>query len=109
MNSLHPGQHEAIPVGETRLAVARPFLEGRLQTGLDGLVARGYTGQTPETFDPNWSVATHATVLPYCAPGSGPSALPRDFDCGTVERNVGIRMASVLLGGWFPGRFNSVR
>jgi Carboxypeptidase regulatory-like domain len=107
-NSLHPEQYEAIPVGETRLAVVRPFLEGRLEVGLNGLVARGYTGQTTETFDPNWSVATHASVLPYCAPGSGPSGLPSDFDCGTVERSVGIRMAS-YVGGSISWRFNSVR
>jgi hypothetical protein len=107
-NSLHPEQYEAIPVGETRLAVVRPFLEGRLEVGVNGLVARGYTGQTTETFDPNWSVATHASVLPYCAPGSGPSGLPSDFDCGSVERSVGIRMAS-YVGGSISWRFNSVR
>ena len=70
-NPDHPGQYEAIPVGETRIALVRSFLEGRLELGADGLVARGYTGQTTETFDPNWSVATSATNLPYCAPGSG--------------------------------------
>jgi hypothetical protein len=107
-NSLHPEQYEAIPVGETRLALVRPFLEGRLEVGLNGLLARGYTGQTTETFDPNWSVASHASVLPYCAPGSGPSGLRSDFDCGTVEQSVGIRMAS-YVGGSISWRFNSVR
>jgi hypothetical protein len=107
-NALHPEQYEAIPVGETRLALVRPFLQGRLEVGLNGLLARGYTGQTTETFDPNWGVATHATVLPYCAPGSGPSGLPSDFDCGTVEQSVGIRMAS-YVGGSISWRFNSVR
>jgi hypothetical protein len=107
-NSLHPEQYEAIPVGETRLALVRSFLEGRLEVGLNGLLARGYTGQTTETFDPNWSVTTHASVLPYCAAGSGPSGSPSDFDCGTVERNVGIRMAS-YVGGSVSWRFNSVR
>jgi hypothetical protein len=107
-NSLHPEQYEAIPVGETRLALVRPFLEGRLEVGLNGLLARGYTGQTTETFDPNWSVAAHASVLPYCAPGSGPTGLPSDFDCGTVEQSVGIRMAS-YVGGSISWRFNSVR
>jgi hypothetical protein len=100
----HPHQYEAIPVGETRIAVVRPFLDGRLELGLDGLIARGYTGQTTETFDPAWSVATSATSLPYCAPASGPSALPNDFDCGTVERSVGIRMVS-FIGGSISYRF----
>ena len=81
-NPEHPEQYEAIPVGETRIAMVRPFLDGRLELGVDGLIARGYTGQTTETFDPNWSVATSATNLPYCVPGSGPSGSPNDFDCG---------------------------
>jgi len=107
-NAHHPEQYEAIPVGETRIALMRSFLEGRLALGADGLIARGYTGQTTETFDPNWSVATSATNLPYCAPGSGPSGLPNDFDCGTVERAVGIRMVS-WVGGSISWRFKSLR
>jgi hypothetical protein len=106
-NVNHPEQYEAIPVGETRIALVRPFLDGRLELGMNGLVARGYTGQTTETFDPNWSVAASATSLPYCASGSGPSGLPNDFDCGTVERGVGIRMVS-FLGGSISWRFGSV-
>lgn len=107
-NVDHPEQYEAIPVGETRIALERTFLDGRLALGTDGLIARGYTGQTTETFDPNWSVAASATNLPYCAPGSGPSGLPKDFDCGTVERAVGIRMVS-WVGGSVSWRFNSLR
>jgi hypothetical protein len=107
-NADHPEQYEAIPVGETRIAMVRSFLDGRLELGADGMVARGYTGQTTETFDPNWSVATSATNLPYCAPGSGPSGLPNDFDCGTIERSVGIRMVS-WVGGSISWRFNSPR
>ncbi|MGA7158172.1 MAG: hypothetical protein WBY53_15065 [Acidobacteriaceae bacterium] len=107
-NALHPAPYEAIPVGETRLAVVRSFLDERLELGVDGLVARGYTGQTTETFDPGWSVATSATVLPYCAPGSGPSGLASDFDCGTVERSVGIRMVS-YVGGSVAWRFGAER
>ncbi len=107
-NAEHPAQYEAIPVGETRMAVVRPFLEGRLEVGLNGLIARGYTGQTTETFDPAWSIATSRTVLPYCAPGSGPSGAPNDFDCGTVERAVGIRMVS-WIGGSVSWRFSSVK
>jgi hypothetical protein len=107
-NPEHPAPYEAIPVGETRIAMVRSFLDGRLELGADGMVARGYTGQTTETFDPNWSVATSATNLPYCAPGSGPSHLPNDFDCGTIERSVGIRMVS-WVGGSISWRFNAGR
>ncbi len=107
-NMDHPEPYEANPVGETRIAVVRPFLDGRLELGVDGLVARGYTGQTTETFDPNWSVANSATSLPYCATGSGPSGQPDDFDCGTVERAVGIRMVS-WIGGSVSWRFSSVK
>ena len=42
-------QLEAIPVGETRLALVRTFLDGRLEVGANGMIARGYTGQTTET------------------------------------------------------------
>jgi hypothetical protein len=107
-NADHPQQYEAIPVGETRIAMVRSFLDGRLELGADGMLARGYTGQTTETFAPNWSVATSSTNLPYCAPGSGPSGLPNDFDCGTIERSVGIRMVS-WVGGSISWRFNSGR
>jgi hypothetical protein len=107
-NAGHPEQYEAIPVGETRIAMVRRFLDDRLTLGVDGLLARGYSGQTTETFDPSWSVATSATNLPYCAPGSGPSGLPNDFDCGTVERAVGIRTVS-WVGGSISWRFSSPR
>jgi hypothetical protein len=107
-NPQHPDSYEAIPVGETRIAMVRSFLDGRLELGADGMVARGYTGQTTETFDPDWSVATSGSILPYCAPGSGPSHLPNDFDCGTIERSVGIRMVS-WVGGSMSWRFNSRR
>jgi len=87
---LDLGGFEAIPVGETRLAVARPLLNGRLELGASGMLARGYTGQTTETFDPAWRLGT----IPYCAPASGPSGAQNDFDCGTNEQSVGIRMVS---------------
>lgn len=100
-NPLHPQGYEAIPVGETRMAAVRPFLNGRLELGANGMLARGYTGQTTETFNPGWQMGT----VPYCAPGSGPSGLPNDFDCGTVERSVGVRMVS-WIGGSISWRFN---
>jgi Carboxypeptidase regulatory-like domain len=99
---LDLGGFEAMPVGETRLAVVRSFLNGRLELGANGMLARGYTGQTTETFDPGWRLGT----IPYCAPGSGPSGAENDFNCGTNEQSVGIRMVS-WVGGSISWRFNS--
>jgi hypothetical protein len=103
-NAEHPAQYEAIPVGETRLAVVRPFMNGRLEVGVNGMVARGYTGQTTEAFNPGWTLGT----VPYCSAGSGPSGLANDFDCGTVERSVGVRMVS-WAGGSLSWRFGGAR
>ena len=99
-------QLEAIPVGETRLAVVRLFLNGRLELGADGMLARGYTGQTTETFAPGWTLGSG--TIPYCPPGSGPSGASNDFDCGTNERSVGIRMVS-WVGGSISWRFGAER
>jgi hypothetical protein len=99
---LDVGGFEAIPVGETRMAMVRPFLNGRLELGVNGMLARGYTGQTTETFDPAWRMGG----VPYCAPGSGPSGAQSDFDCGTNEQSVGIRMVS-WVGGSISWRFGS--
>jgi hypothetical protein len=101
-NAQHPRAYEAIPVGETRLAVVRSFLNGRLELGADGMLARGYTGQTTETFDPSWQLGS----IPYCASGSGPSGFPNDFDCGTNEQSVGIRMVS-WVGASISWRFGA--
>jgi hypothetical protein len=103
---LDLGGFEAIPVGETRLAVVRPFLDGRLELGVNGMLARGYTGQTTETFNPGWRLGT----IPYCAAGSGPSGALNDFDCGAEsggrEQSVGIRMVS-WVGGSISWRFRA--
>jgi len=93
-NAQHPDQYEGIPVGEVRLAVVRPFLDGRLEIGADGMVVRGYTGQTTETLAPSWSFGQ----TPYCAQGSGPTGDYNDFDCGTNEQSMGIRMVSWVSG-----------
>src|SRR5579871_1883177 len=37
-----------IPVREFRWALVRPFWDGRLEAGVDALIAHGYTGQTTE-------------------------------------------------------------
>jgi hypothetical protein len=102
-NPDHPAQYEAIPVGETRIALVRPFMEGRLHLGLDGMIARGYTGQTTETFAPGWEVGNPP---PVCAPGV--DGIANNFDCGNVERAVGIRMVS-WVGGSISWRFSSAR
>jgi hypothetical protein len=39
-----------VPNKEFRLAVARPFLEGKINVGVNMMLARGYTGQTTENF-----------------------------------------------------------
>jgi hypothetical protein len=38
------------PNKEFRFAVSRPFLEGRLNVGVNAMVASGWTGQTTENF-----------------------------------------------------------
>ena len=113
-------QMEAIAVGETRLAVVRTLLNGRLEVGANGMLARGYTGQTTETIAPlasgaPWQVGDG---VPSCPAGSGPSGLANDFDCGATvstltgkpvarEWAVGIRMVS-FVGGSVSWRFGSI-
>jgi Carboxypeptidase regulatory-like domain len=41
------------PVKEFRGAVVRPFMNGRVNAGVNFLIARGYTGQTTENFVPS--------------------------------------------------------
>jgi carboxypeptidase family protein len=41
------------PVKEFRAAIVRPFKEGRLNVGVNMLIASGYTGQTTENFYPS--------------------------------------------------------
>jgi|GEM_PF-7045049 len=78
----------------------RPFRNDRLELGINSEIARGYTGQTTETMAPNWTLGQ----IPYCASGSGPSGQPTDFDCGTNEQAVGIRMVS-WVGASISWRF----
>ena len=94
--------YEAIPVGETRMAVVRPFLNGRLELGVNGMVARGYTGQTTETFAPGLAWAQR----PIAHRDPARQARSNDFDCGTKELSVGIRMVS-WVGGSISWRFRS--
>ena len=39
-----------VPNREFRLAVVRPFLAGKINVGVNMMIARGYTGQTTENF-----------------------------------------------------------
>jgi hypothetical protein len=41
------------PVKEFRGAVVRPFLNGRMNVGVNFLIASGFTGQTTENFEPS--------------------------------------------------------
>jgi len=100
-NANHPELYEAIPVGETRIATVRAFLDGRLQLGLDGMLARGYTGQTTEDFATGWQIGDPP---PSCSAGSG--GVPNEFDCGPTERSVGVRMVS-WIGGSISYRFRA--
>jgi hypothetical protein len=43
-----------VPNKEFRLSVVRPFLEGRIDVGVNMMIARGYTGQTTENFATNY-------------------------------------------------------
>jgi hypothetical protein len=99
-NVQHPAPYEAVPVGEFRMAVVRPFFNGRLELGANGELARGYTGQTTEAMNPGWTILQ----TPYCAPASGPTGAYNDFDCGTNEQAVGVRMVS-WIGGSISWRF----
>jgi hypothetical protein len=42
-----------VPVKELRAAIVRPFLDGRLNLGVNLLIASGFTGQTTENFYPS--------------------------------------------------------
>jgi hypothetical protein len=44
-----------VPNKEFRLALARPFLEGRINVGINMMIASGYTGQTTENFATNYA------------------------------------------------------
>jgi len=97
---LDVGGFEAVPVKEFRLAVVRPLKGGRLEIGANGLLARGYTGQTTETFAPNWQPG----ISPPACSGDI-SGISNDFGCGSVERSVGVRLPS-YMGASISWRLN---
>lgn len=43
-----------VPNREFRLAVTRPFLQGKINLGVNMMIARGYSGQTTENFATNY-------------------------------------------------------
>ncbi len=96
---LDVGGFEAVPVKELRVALVRPVLGGRIEVGASGMLARGYTGQTTETFAPNWQPGLSP---PGCA--GGEDGIANDFGCGTVERSVGVRLPS-YVGASISWRF----
>jgi hypothetical protein len=73
-----------VPNKEFRLALARPFLEGRLNIGLNMMLARGWTGQTVENF-------AVASVYGPGKIGLGPDGLVPANPVGEV---VGVRIPS---------------
>jgi hypothetical protein len=44
-----------VPNKEFRLAVVRPFLDGKINVGVNMMIASGYTGQTTENFATNYA------------------------------------------------------
>ena len=69
---------------EFRLAVARPFLEGRLNVGVNMMFAKGWTGQTTENFGA-------ASVYAPGAVGLGADGL---VPANPVNEVVGVRIPS---------------
>jgi len=68
-----------VPNKEFRLALARPFLEGRINVGLNIMLATGFTGQTTENFAMNYQ------------PGYvGPLPVPEN----SIAEVVGVRIPS---------------
>ena len=47
-----------VPNKEFRLAVARPFMEGRINVGVNMMIASGWTGQTTENFAASLCIRT---------------------------------------------------
>jgi hypothetical protein len=74
-----------VPDKEFRLALARPFLDGRLNVGVNMMIASGWTGQTTQNF---------AAASVY-----GPGKIGIDPSTGLVPDNpvsevVGVRIPS---------------
>jgi len=73
-----------VPNKEFRFAVSRPFLEGRLNVGVNAMVASGWTGQTTENF-------ASASVYGPVKVGLGSDGL---VPGNPVSEVVGVRLPS---------------
>jgi Carboxypeptidase regulatory-like domain len=73
-----------VPNKEFRFAVSRPFLEGRLNVGVNAMIASGWTGQTTENF-------ALASVYGPGKVGLGPDGL---VPGNPVSEVVGVRIPS---------------
>ncbi|MGA2648047.1 MAG: TonB-dependent receptor [Candidatus Sulfotelmatobacter sp.] len=73
-----------VPNKEFRLALARPFLEGRLNVGVNMMMAGGWTGQTTENF-------ASASAYGPGKVGIGPHGL---VPANPVSEVVGVRIPS---------------
>ena len=60
-------QCTGVAVSEFRAAVARPFQEGKINVGVNLMVARGFTGQTLETFYPSATSEVTGVRIPSYA------------------------------------------
>jgi hypothetical protein len=73
-----------VPNKEFRLAVARPFMEGRINVGVNMMIASGWTGQTTENF-------AAASVYGPGKVGLGSDGL---VPANPVSEVVGVRLPS---------------
>ncbi|MGA7080656.1 MAG: TonB-dependent receptor [Terriglobales bacterium] len=73
-----------VPNRELRLAVARPFLDGRINVGVNMMIASGWTGQTTENF-------AAASVYGPGKVGLGANGL---VQADPVSEVVGVRIPS---------------
>jgi hypothetical protein len=73
-----------IPNKEFRLAAARPFLDGRINVGVNAMIASGWTGQTVENF----------AVAGVYGPGLGGLGMNGLVAANPVSEVVGVRIPS---------------
>ena len=70
------------PNKEFRLALASSFLEGKINVGLNMMIASGYTGQTTENFATNYATRV-SWALSRCSPE--PTLLQRWLGCAYLR------------------------
>ena len=105
-NSQHPGAYEAMPVGETRLAVVRPFLAGGWNWARTGCWRAAIRDRRRRPLNPDWKLGGVPTALPGSGPsGHGERLRLRDqrAERGGTDGVVGGRIGSVGDSGWNSG------